>query len=62
MASFLAISTLMPGLFHFNHMMQNYSLVGADTGCFQRFRAQLLIFVGDKVDAEREFVNVRALL
>lgn len=36
-------------------------LVGADTGCFERFRAQLLIFVGDKVDAEREFVNVRTL-
>jgi len=36
-------------------------LVGADTGSFQCFRAQLLIFVGDKVDAEREFVDVRTL-
>jgi len=36
-------------------------LIGANTGGFQRFRAQLFIFVGDKVDAEREFVNVGPL-
>lgn len=38
-----------------------YSLVGANTGSFQSFRAQLLVLVGNQVDAEREFVNVRTL-
>ena len=36
-------------------------LVGADTGGFQGFRAQLLIFVGDQVNAQREVVDRRAL-
>ena len=36
-------------------------LVGADTGSFQRFGTQLLILVGDHVDAEREFVDICTL-
>ena len=36
-------------------------LVGADTGGLEGLRAQLLILVGDEVDAERELVDVRAL-
>ena len=36
-------------------------LVGADTSRFERFRGQLLVFVGDHVDAEREFIDVRTL-
>lgn len=36
-------------------------LVGADTSSFQSFGAQLFIFVGDQVDAERELVNGRTL-
>jgi hypothetical protein len=36
-------------------------LVGADTGGFESLRAQLLIFVGDEVDAEREVVDRRTL-
>jgi len=35
-------------------------LVGADTGGFESLGAQLLIFVRDEVDAEREFVDVGA--
>jgi hypothetical protein len=37
------------------------SLVGADTGSFEGFRAQLFVLVGDHVDAEREFVDIGAL-
>jgi hypothetical protein len=36
-------------------------LVGTDTGSFEGLRAQLLILVRDKVDAEREVVDVRPL-
>lgn len=36
-------------------------LVGTNTGGFESFRRQLLIFVGDHVDAEREFVDICAL-
>jgi acyl dehydratase len=36
-------------------------LVGANTGSFQGLRAQLFIFVGDKVDAEREVIDGRTL-
>lgn len=35
--------------------------VGADTGCFQRFGAQLFIFVRDQVDAERKLVDIGTL-
>jgi len=36
-------------------------LVRADTGSLERLRAQLFIFVGDQVDAERELVDVGTL-
>jgi hypothetical protein len=36
-------------------------LVGADTGGLEGLRAQLLILVGDEVDAEREVVDVGTL-
>lgn len=36
-------------------------LVGANTGGLEGLGTQLLILVGDKVDAEREVVNVRTL-
>jgi len=36
-------------------------LVGADTGGLEGLGAQLLILVGDEVDAEREVVDVRTL-
>ncbi len=36
-------------------------LVGADTSGLEGLRAQLLILVGDEVDAEREIVDGRAL-
>lgn len=36
-------------------------LVGADTGGLEGLGTQLLILVGDEVDAEREVVNVRTL-
>ena len=35
-------------------------LVGADTGGFEGFRGQLLVLVGDHVDAEGEFIDVGA--
>ena len=35
-------------------------LVGADAGCLERFRRQLLVLVGDHVHAERELVDVGA--
>ena len=38
-----------------------HSLVGANTGSLQSLGAQLFIFVGDQVDAERELVDVRTL-
>ena len=37
------------------------ALVGADTGCLEGFRRKLLVFVGDHVDAEREFVDIGTL-
>lgn len=40
---------------------QTHVLVGADTGSLEGFRAQLLILVGDQVDAEGELVDVRTL-
>jgi hypothetical protein len=36
-------------------------LVGANTGSLESLRGQLLVLVGDKVDAEREIVDVGAL-
>ena len=36
-------------------------LVGADAGRLEGLRAQLLIFVGNEVDAQREVVDGRAL-
>lgn len=36
-------------------------LVGADTGGFEGFRRQLLVFIGDHVDAEGEFIDVGTL-
>lgn len=36
-------------------------LVGADTGSLEGFGAQLLILVGDEVDAEREVVDIGTL-
>ena len=38
-----------------------YLLVGADTGGLEGFGAQLLVLVGDQVDAERELVDVGTL-
>ena len=38
-----------------------YVLVGADAGGFESLGAQLLILVGDEVDAAWEFVHVGAL-
>ncbi len=36
-------------------------LVGADSGCLQRFTGKLLILIGNKVAAEREVINRCAL-
>lgn len=36
-------------------------LVGANTGGFESFRGQLLVLVGDQVDAEGEVVDVGLL-
>ena len=36
-------------------------LVGTDTGGFEGFGRQLFVFVGDHVDAEREFIDVGTL-
>ena len=41
--------------------MDRNILVGADTSCLEGFRRKLLVFVGDHVDAEREFVDVGTL-
>ena len=41
--------------------MNRNVLIGADTGCLEGFRRKLLVFIGDHVDAEREFVNVGTL-
>ncbi len=38
-----------------------HSLVGTNSSSFQSFRAQLFIFVGDHVHAEREFVDICTL-
>jgi len=37
------------------------SLVGANTGGFEGFRAQLFVLIGDHVDAERELVDIGTL-
>ena len=37
------------------------SLVGADTGGLEGLGTELLILVGDEVDAQREVVNLRTL-
>jgi hypothetical protein len=36
----------------------NHSLVCTDTCCFQRFRAQLLVFIRYKMDAKRELIDI----
>lgn len=36
-------------------------LVGADTGSFEGFRGQLLVLVGDHVDAKGKFIDVGTL-
>ena len=36
-------------------------LVRADTGSFEGFRRQLLVFIGYHVDAEGEFIDVGTL-
>ncbi len=36
-------------------------LVGTDTGGLKCFGGELLVFVGDHVDAERKFIDVGAL-
>lgn len=38
-----------------------HSLVGGDTGSLKSLGAQLLVLVGDEVDAERELVDICAL-
>ena len=38
-----------------------YILVGADAGGFESFGRQLLVLVGDHVDAEGEFIDVGSL-
>lgn len=35
--------------------------VGANTGSFQSFGAQLFVLVGNQMDAERELIDVRTL-
>jgi hypothetical protein len=37
------------------------SLVGANAGSFESFRAQLFVLVGDHVDAEGEIVDIGTL-
>jgi len=39
----------------------DHVLVGTNTGSLEGLRAQLLILVGNQVDAERELVNVGLL-
>jgi len=39
----------------------DHVLVGADTGGFEGFGAQLLVLVGDEVDAQRELIDTGAL-
>lgn len=36
-------------------------LVGTDTSSFESFRRQLFVFIGDHVNAEREFIDVGSL-
>jgi hypothetical protein len=48
------VETLLSGVLH-------EVLVGANTGGLEGLRADLLILVGDEVDAEREVVDVRTL-
>lgn len=37
---------------------RNAVLIGADTSSFEGFGRQLFVFVGDHVDAEREFIHI----
>lgn len=37
------------------------SLVGANTGGFKGLRAQLLVLVGNEMDAERELIDIGSL-
>ena len=39
----------------------DHVLVGADTGGFEGLGTQLLVLVGDEVDAEREVIDLGAL-
>ena len=39
----------------------SHVFVGADTGCLERFRRKLLVFVGDEMGAEGEVVDGGAL-
>lgn len=39
----------------------DHVLVGANTGSFESLGAQLLILVGNEVDAEREVINLGTL-
>ena len=41
--------------------MEKNILVRADTGSFEGFRRQLLVLVGDHVDAEGKFIDVGTL-
>jgi hypothetical protein len=52
-----SIHTISPYLFE----VQCNSLVGANTGSLKSLGTQLLILVGDQVDAERELVDVGTL-
>lgn len=42
-------------------LQSSNSLIGANTSSFESFGAQLFILVGDQVDAERKFVDIRLL-
>lgn len=41
--------------------MERNILVRADTGSFESFRRQLLVLVGDHVDAEGKFIDIGTL-
>lgn len=58
---FIVDASVNPKDFHSHIPSPKYSLVGADTSGFEGLGAQLFVLVGDHVDAEREFVNVRTL-
>lgn len=42
-------------------LIDGNSLVGANTGSLKSLRAQLLVLVGDEVDAQREVIDVGTL-